>query len=105
MGRRNKVIKYTILISRERNALHGVNDVLVESRKKSETVFTGKWIVMFAGILIRDKNTARFTTGQFLFHLEDLHFKSAFNEFVRSAHSCNAATEDDYFGHVGIFRE
>src|SRR4030095_15431046 len=71
----NKIIKHTVAVSRKRDSFHGVDNMLVKSRKKSEAVFTRKRIIIHAGIFIRNRNTSGFSTRQPYFSFENLHFK------------------------------
>ena len=83
----NKIIKHTIFIPGKRNALHGINNMLIKTGKETKPMFAGQWIIMLACIKIRHIYTSCFAAGQLYFLLKYQHIKTLFNKFC-AQHSC-----------------
>src|SRR4029078_5806657 len=103
MWRGHEIVEDTIPVSGKRNSPHGINDMFVKSREKSEAVLTRKGIVINSGVLIRNRNASRFSTREPDLPFEDLYIKPPFNYLMCCTHSRYPAAENNYFGHTPCF--
>src|SRR5262245_19130237 len=84
-----------------RNALHGVNDMLVEPWKEPKAMFARE---VATALRVRHRDTARLAAWQG-FQLVHLHRKATLNQLVGSAHPRHPTAQNNHrFGHCQLPR-
>jgi hypothetical protein len=93
----------------ERDATHGVGDVLVEPGEESEAVLAGQVAVRPLDIgarrsrsTHRDRDAASFSPAQLRLSLEDSHAEPPLDQLVCGAHPGHTATQDHHLGALPV---
>src|SRR5581483_402446 len=88
----NQIVKHSLPVGAERDALHGICNMLVEAREEPEAVLPRK---VLPSVLARAGNEdGSRLPAPTTFCFVDCHLKAAFVQFLRSTQSANPTTQD-----------